>query len=70
MSKVLDVGINFVRIEDYEGDVYTFKSSIDVVKDDRVVEDIKRLALNFIDEWDVDSLYTLYKKGWFLASIE
>lgn len=70
MGEMISFGANFVKIYDGDSDVYvTFKCNADVILNDRVVEEAKQYAVDFVECSEIESLYKLYAIGWYLYSI-
>lgn len=71
MSEMISFGANFVKIYDGEGDVYLiWKCNENVILNDRVVEEAKKHAVDFVLTGDIMSLYEMYAIGWKLYSVE
>ena len=71
MVELISIGANFVKILDDESNVYlTFKCKENVILNDRVVEEAKRLIKTFVEDSEIESLYLLYELGWYLESVE
>jgi hypothetical protein len=70
MSEMVSYGANFVKVYDEEADAYLlFCCKEDVILNDRVVEEIKTNAINFVRDRDLDYLYNIYELGWYLHSM-
>jgi hypothetical protein len=69
MTKVLDVGMNFVRIQDSDNTIYTFQCDASVIKDDAVVEFAKKYAMNAVNYMDFEAYLELFIKGWKLVKV-
>lgn len=71
MAEMVSYGANFVKMYDDENDVYlTFKCREEVILDDRVIEEAKRLIYGLIEDYELHNLYELYSKGWYLQGVE
>jgi hypothetical protein len=70
MTKVLGSGLNFVKIEDDEGIVYTFMCGEDGVKKDKVVESVRKKVVELIDDFDFIVYIELFEAGWKLTEVK
>ena len=70
MADVVDVGLNFVRIKEEDGRLFTFQCGADVVKNDRVVEFAKKKALEAVEDYDFEAYVELFEAGWSLSKVE
>jgi len=71
MSDMVSFGANFVKIYDSESDVYLiWKCNEKAILNDRVIEEAKKHAVNFVLTGDITSLYEIYAIGWYLYSVK
>jgi len=71
MVRMVSYGANFVKIiNDERGKQLVFKCKEGAVLSDRVIEEVKESAMEFVEYEDAACLYALHDMGWYLHSIE
>lgn len=72
MAELISVGANFIKVaedNDYEY-TFTFKCKDESIPDDRIIESVKTLVFDFINDGDFNALFELYQMGWYILTIE
>lgn len=71
MGKMISFGANFVKyLDEYSGNSLIFKCKVEAIPDDRVIEQVKELVEDVVENESLSALFELYKMGWYLHSVE